>query len=462
MLKRLRIRNFKAWADTEGVRLAPITVLFGNNSAGKTSIPQLLLLLKQTAESSDRQRVLHFGDHRTAVELGDYPGVVHNHEIELPIRLSLGWKLPSPLEVRDPLSKKSTNSDKLRFQATIEADHQRNPFVRSMRYRLGAKDAGLVAGMNRRAKGSKYDLSTERYQEVRHLGRKWPLPPPVQFYGFPDEAVAYYQNTVFLSDLNLEMTRLLKRIHYVGPLRENPKRLYQWSGEIPVHVGHKGDRAVEAILASRGRWFNFKWKGRLKNLEHLVAERLEKMGLVHEFEVRSLAEHRKEYEVLVKTGRKRPSVLLTDIGFGVSQVLPVIVECFYVPAHSIVIFEQPEIHLHPRVQADLADLFVDAIHAREDGSPRNIQFIIESHSEHFLRRLQRRIADESLKKEEAALYFIHADDDAARIEELETDEFGRIGNWPKQFFGDAVGETEQQMRSMFERMRARKREGGRD
>lgn len=67
MLTKLRIKNFKAWRDTCEIRLAPLTVIFGTNSGGKTSIPQLLLLLKQTAESPDRQRALHLGDTRTLV-----------------------------------------------------------------------------------------------------------------------------------------------------------------------------------------------------------------------------------------------------------------------------------------------------------------------------------------------------------------------------------------------------------
>ena len=80
MLTRLRFRNFKAWQDSGDIRLAPLTVLFGANSAGKTSIPQLLLLLKQTAESPDRQRALQLGDSRSLVDLGTYDDVVHNND----------------------------------------------------------------------------------------------------------------------------------------------------------------------------------------------------------------------------------------------------------------------------------------------------------------------------------------------------------------------------------------------
>lgn len=176
------------------------------------------------------------------------------------------------------------------------------------------------------------------------------------------------------------------------------------------------------------------------------------MGLIHEFQVKALGKHRKEYEVLVRTNPKMPEVKLTDVGFGVSQVLPVIVECFCVPERSIVIFEQPEIHLHPRVQADLADLFVDAIRARERGHERECQFIIESHSEHFLRRLLRGIAEEKLSRKDAALYFVYTKGSSARIEELDVDEFGSIRNWPEDFFGDEMADLVARAEAQARRM----------
>jgi predicted ATPase len=303
------------------------------------------------------------------------------------------------------------------------------------------------------SKKPQYDLDAKTYDLVRQPGRAWPLPSPLRFYGFPDEATAYYKNTAFSSDLVLELERMLKSVFYVGPLREYPKRLYLWSGEVPPHVGERGDRAVEAILASGNRAFNWKSKQKTRRLPQLVAERLQSMGLIRDFHIEPIGAGRKEYEVLVNTSDKLPEVKLTDEGFGVSQVLPVIVECFYVPRRSIVIFEQPEIHLHPRVQADLADLFVDAIRAREGGQSRDCQFIIESHSEHFLRRLQRRIAEEDLAREETALYFINSQAGAARIEELDVDDYGNIKNWPEGFFGDEMEDVVARSEAQARRMR---------
>jgi predicted ATPase len=447
MIENLRIRNFKAWQDTGDIRFAPLTVFFGSNSSGKTSIHQLLLLLKQTAQSSDRKRVLHLGDRTTLVDLGSFSDVVFNHDTKTPLEFALRWRTPSSVTVKDTSNGATYESDVLSLTATIGQGDREQLHVVSMQFGFGdIEEEGFQLGMTRESKGKfkgKFNLTAEGYQIVSQRGRQWPLPPPYHFYGFPDEAVAYRQNTGFLADLTLQLETLLGNTHYVGPLREYPERLYIWSGEVPEHVGRKGERAVEALLAGTDRLFNFKRKYKTKPLQEVVAQWLKNMELIDSFEVKRIAENRKEYEVLVQTRRKAPKVKITDVGFGVSQVLPVIVECFYVPAHSIVIFEQPEIHLHPRVQADLADLFIDAIHAREESVEREVQFIVESHSEHFLRRLQRRIAEEKLRNDEVALYFctpppMRSSAPGAVIESLETDPYGNIRNWPEHFFGDEV------------------------
>ena len=156
--------------------------------------------------------------------------------------------------------------------------------------------------------------------------------------------------------------------------------------------------------------------------------------------MKPVAKGRKEYEVLVKTHASAPEVKITDVGFGVSQVLPVLVEAFYAPRDSIVWMEQPEIHLHPQVQTCLADLFIAAIKARENGKPRNAQMIVESHSEHFLTRLQRRIAEGEITTEDVAIYFCKRSGSQTELEPLKIKLFGDIENWPDHFFGDEMGE----------------------
>ena len=88
------------------------------------------------------------------------------------------------------------------------------------------------------------------------------------------------------------------------------------------------------------------------------------------------------------------------LGSGVSQILPALVLLYYIPEGSTVLMEQPEIHLHPSVQSDLADIMLNV------AKNRNVQIIVESHSEHLMRRLQRRVAEEEASVEDVKLYFV--------------------------------------------------------
>ncbi|HEY6327952.1 MAG TPA: DUF3696 domain-containing protein [Blastocatellia bacterium] len=276
------------------------------------------------------------------------------------------------------------------------------------------------------------------FQFIRSPGRAWKLPAPAKFYGFPDQVRGYYQNAGFLSDFELRFEEQFSRLYYLGPLREYPKRQYSWAGSRPSDMGRRGERVVDALLASRetGRTTAFgPGQGRRRQtVEQRVAEWLKELGLIASFEVRPISKGGKLFQVWV---RRRPSatdVLLTDVGFGVSQILPVITICYYAPEGSTLLLEQPEIHLHPAVQAGLADVLIDAI------KTRRIQIILESHSEHLLRRVQRRIAEQQFERDHAAIYFCSMPEGESHLTPLKIDPFGNIENWPEDFFGDEMGE----------------------
>ena len=91
MLTELRIKNFKAWKDTGAVRMAPLTVIFGANSAGKSSLGHLLLALKQTTLLSDRKRALHLGDKSSLIDLGTFADCLYGHDLKTTLEFSLSW-----------------------------------------------------------------------------------------------------------------------------------------------------------------------------------------------------------------------------------------------------------------------------------------------------------------------------------------------------------------------------------
>lgn len=440
MITELSLNNFKSWKKISKMRFAPITGLFGSNSSGKTGILQLLLMIKQTVESTDRLQVLDFGNDKSPANLGSFPDVVFSHEKPGKLDWSIRWKLPKVLQVINPEDETQElfKSDEVGFRAEITDQDKKRLAVNHITYSF----AGHDFSMQRKNGKDDYDLRvtpSDRFRFIQNVGRPWDLPAPVKCYGFPNEVNARYQNAGFLSDLQLEFERLFRETQYLGPLRDYPKRQYPWSGAQPVDMGQRGERVVEAILAAReNNLLVSVGVGRGKKsqpLEQRVANWLKELNLIHSFRIDPISpEGGNIYRVKVQRHSNSPGVLITDVGFGVSQILPVIVLCYYAPKGSIIILEQPEIHLHPAVQAGLADVFIDAIKTRD------IQIVFESHSEHLLRRIQRRIAEESITKDQVALYFCESEQDGSRLVPLEVDLSGSITNWPKDFFGDQFGE----------------------
>lgn len=460
MLKKLRIQNFKGWQDTGDIRMTPISLFFGANSSGKSSIGQFLMMLKQTVESPDRRAVFYPGGKLSAVQLGSYREMVFRRDPENRITFNYQWSLPKTLKIKDPLSpKKDFSGDNLAFHAEVALNNATKHELQtaSFEYKLfkpNEDKPSFTIGMQRKSEKNEYDVTSETYNLKRKPGRVWAPKDVVRFYGFSDEVVAYHQNADFVQELNLEHEQLFNSIFYLGPLRTKTDRLYTWSGSTPESVGFAGENTVSAILAARDtRTISLGNRKNAKPLEEIIALKLKEMGLIEEFKVNPISEQRQEYEVKVRTKGSQDWVDLPDVGFGISQILPVLVQCFCAPAGSIIIMEQPEIHLHPSAQSALADVMIDVIQSRENREDRNIQLIIETHSEHFLRRLQRRIAeDESTElKEKVSVYFANITKSPAILEPLQIDDFGNINNWPENFFGDEAGDITEQAKAAMKK-----------
>jgi len=351
--------------------------------------------------------------------------------------------------VRDPLVPAARYvGDHMRLQVALAAGKAEQPEVQAMRFELGRRQGlgqtartVLDVGLSRDDK-RKFSLASDHYGFKFADGRKWPLEEPEKFYRLSDTSMARFKNAGFMADFALATESMLGSLSYLGPLRRHPERVYQWSGDTPSSVGQEGEATIAAILAAQHdeRQLNRGPKKLKQGFSPFIAGWLKQLGIIHDFSVRPVAEGRKEYEVLVRSGPRAPEVKITDVGFGVSQVLPALVQAFYCPPYSTVWMEQPEIHLHPQVQAELADVFISATQARQDGAERHVQLIVESHSEHFLNRLQRRVAEGVLSPEDVAVYFCRRAGAATELEPLRLNVLGEIENWPENFFGDEMAD----------------------
>jgi predicted ATPase len=425
-----------SWKNLKNFKFGKITGIFGANSSGKTGLINLILLLKQSMESSDRKQILNFGADRDYIQLGSFYDIIHNHNTDTPFDVSIGFYNDEPLLITDPEKRQKTlyEGKTLNFSTSIFQTKTNRMYVNEITYDF----ANTQFQMKKREKEKyTYALSSKSDNKrnnifIRNAGRVWHLPEPVKFYGFPDQIRTYYQNASFLFDLQLTLETNFSSVFYLGPLREYPQRQYIWTGTRPNDMGKKGENYVYALLASRERGDKiFTRRGLNKlSLEKYIAWWLKEMKVIDAFNVEEIKSGTNMYQVRVKKDIDSAPVLITDVGFGVSQILPIITLCYYVPEYSTVIIEQPEIHLHPLVQSCLVDVFIDAI------KKKNIQLIIESHSEHLLRRLQLRIAEEKISNDDVKLYFCSMEKEQSKITQIQMDLFGTIENWPNDFFGN--------------------------
>lgn len=448
MLRRLSFQNFKSWPEVD-IEFGQITGLFGTNSSGKTSLIQFLLLLKQTKDATDRKTSLELNG--PYVGLGVYGDMIHRHEVERPLAWSLAIRRSKPLIIVDPTRKGAAvvaNSPEFEMSGEV-ATREQDPVATRLSYRVGEMAFSLVS----KGRGDRdFELFAEGgdFRFIRNQGRPWQLPGPIKSYAFPDQARIYYQNASFLSDLEAAYEEEIDNIFYLGPLRRYPQRDYLWARSRPQDVGREGERAIDAILAATAanELRNVKWKARLQPFQEMIAHWLREMQLVRGFRVEEIAPGSNRWQAHVQVRDGGTEALLTDVGFGVSQVLPVVTLLQYVPKHSTVILEQPEIHLHPLAQANLADVLINAaIH-------RKVQVLVESHSEHLLLRLQRRIAEGAVESDGIKLYFCHTQRGVSKLEQLRLDLLGQIENWPEHFMGDAFGETYAAEKARLKRMQA--------
>lgn len=439
MLNRLRLENFKAWREAD-LTLGKVTGLFGTNSSGKSSLLQLLLLLKQTKNATDRGLVLDFGGPTELVNLGTFNDVVHQHDELAQMGWLLEWTLERTLRINDPMSTPTSllfEGESIQTRCKVGLRHARL-WSRELAYRF----SGIEFMLRPRASSeTKFELSTnsKKFKLIPTRGRPTPFSHPVKTHLFPSRIRAKYQNADFLSDFELAYENLMDSIYYLGPLREYPRREYHWAGSSPDDVGQRGERTVDAILAAtlRNEKRGLKPRGRgIRRMpfQEMIAYWLNELGLIDEFTLEEIAKGTNLYRAMVKAPSSRVPTALTDVGFGVSQVLPALVLLYYVPERSTVLLEQPEIHLHPAVQSGLADVMLNVAKVRD------VQIIVESHSEHLMRRLQRRVAEEQVSFEDVKLYFVSTEEGVARASNLELNEWGEIENWPRDFFGDEMGE----------------------
>jgi putative AbiEii toxin of type IV toxin-antitoxin system/AAA ATPase-like protein len=445
---RVRWLNFRCFEDTRWFDIRPLTVIIGANNTGKTTLYQPLLLLSQTLRSKSSDPLIIRGD---LVDLGHYEHIVFRQESSRNIAFQFDDldppdpslpPLPSMRGSSRPAGLALSFAQAERAGANLESFEVLNREGERLlarrrkkngRYSLGGMPSGPWQKINR--------LKSKRYVGLRELRQAILSEEPTNFLFNPQpyttrvatqlqpgskptrtqlEAIEWTVTyAILLAYIWGTLGRTLRSVSYLGPLRMLPQRWYELSGEAPTTVGRGGVYAPEILYRAQETQL-------ISDVQAWLAE----FGFASELRFRELESDSFSLELRRPRGRL---MNLADTGVGVSQVLPLIVQGLHAAPSDIVVFEQPEIHLNPKLQSKLADLF--ALFANEGR-----RLIVETHSEHILLALRRLVAQGDLTTDKLGLYYTSVEKGRSKVRQIAVKPDGSVprDEWPTGFFEESL------------------------
>lgn len=453
MITKLHLRNFKAF-DRLSIDIRPITILVGPNNSGKSAIIAALRILAQTIDSNDPLVPLllngRFGD------FGTYKDVVYGNHRGRPINIDITFSGTRRHRGRD--SKRKSDLNREEFVARLILDFK----YRTRRREIILRASQLRVGGRLRL-DTRYSKDTER-QLLERIGAA-EVPSPIKgsvsrilrmqnFVPnvFPSFSISTRQRdsatTEFLSEkideelrslsvISRQIAGELQAIEYAGPLRASPSRTYLFAGERRRRIGLTGENAVNLIVMDSRRP-----RARAEPISLQISSWLRKAGMGADLRIVALSD--RHYEIRVQHPVTEEHQNLADIGYGISQILPVLAGGYALEPRSTYLIEQPEIHLHPRAQSELGSFLADLY-------DRGVNTLVETHSEYLILRLQQYIAQGVIPPDQVQVIYIYPRKGGKIAKALSLDDRGKfVDDWPEGFFPERLEEAKKLARSRHE------------
>jgi hypothetical protein len=434
MISGLTLRNFKAF-EFLAINLRPLTFILGPNNSGKSSIISPIRMLVQTMESYDQEVPLLLDG--IMGDFGTYKDIVFGNHRGRVLEMSIDFELDKR---RIPGANSGHATIDLSFKYRTK---RREVILKSVRTSLGGKqlvrleysndsDRLHITSIGNRVVPSALKSSLSRGLQLQHF---LPFAHLSLHQDSRSESASLFQDRKTFElrrKTNIVTSRLREAfslIEYVGAMRVPPSRTYLFTGEKRRRVGASGENAASLFVMDVGR----SGRQKVKLLER-TSDWLKSAGLAERLDVVPLSD--RHYELRLTHPITKEKQNLSDVGYGNSQVIPVLAGGFNLPAKSTYLVEEPEIHLHPSAQAELGNFFFELYNS-------DVQSIVETHSEHVILRLQQFVADRQIPPDDIVFYYVRPDPDGHKVvTQLRLDEQGKfIDEWPGGFFPQKLEEA---------------------
>lgn len=438
MLDKFHLKNFRAFEEAE-ITIGPITVIVGPNNSGKSSLIQAILLIQQTLLRNPNNYTFNLNTADSSgeqtIDAGSFTEIINNN-----------------LENQDQIDFKLYFTD-TKVEFSLKEDEKNNIYINNFLCNTGEFQYSLknlsmhdydITDFNIN-NIAKFSIDLDQYFMNTNI-TQLEINPRIYREGFffyissatpaLDSLMNYYSIKKSEQDIQEKSEILIKsevtiakiindmvksidqynrlarlsynvyqeirkdflNIKYIGPIRKIAERSYSIA-EVVKDIGFCGEHAAQ-ILALRDE----------RLLQNKVEKWFQQLDVADKMQIYIRDKTQQgSFELKIKTRNSKLGVNYRDVGCGTSQILPIIVQSLMAKDESLVILEQPEAHLHPKAQAELADFFIKT-------ASENKRFLIETHSDYLIERLRYYVANKQLRPEDLFIYYVGQNPTSASAE----------------------------------------------
>jgi predicted ATPase len=450
-INNIELKNFRCFRDLE-IDFGKITLLTGANSSGKSSLISSILSIFQTEFFP-----FFLSTNGNYTELGGFEDVVFNHDTTKDITISVKFEnhfqnenddilLFTPFEVLSTWELNKINGLPILKTLTLKAEFASDFYIEIKKEDLfyltisKTKDISSYIFNN----WHKFITELKNVENIKNSEKSDFNENSFYVSKIPFQSIDEMYNKVFFNsksevlktyaeDINNIFKTVNKSFNYIHSYRIAPQRVYNQVSKAQNKVNPNGQGYIDQIV---------EWKE--TNLEkwNSLISTLSNLKILEDITVNRLKGGMNELKVKVHKNGLFNS--FSDVGFGVSKLLPIIVADLQLNNTSLLAISEPEIDLHPSVQADFADYLSKQV------INYNKQYIIETHSEYLLNRIRLLIAKGELLDEDVKIYFLDHDGEKSECHKIELKKNGEIVGAPDNFFKTYLIDTMQLTMSTFD------------
>ena len=430
----ISIENFKCFKKHTNIDFGKITLLTGANSSGKSSIIYSILGSLQSGEFP-----FNFSTNGKYVDMGDFKEIIHNHNRKEKINLGFTFqngilhkinttwcedkennlpKLEKLVAISDYFTLEvKAKKDKYVVDFTYDPkkDPQNNTVTREI-YKKFFTSFSEVFNSDDKLKNDENDINkliddiTAPQNITGLILDKIPL---------SDSANMQEKGMFKLKQIFDVISKIFSdydnKINFISSFRLRPERTYLEQTKSKLKVDSFGDGYLDQIII---------WESKDKKKFNKLIEILKNLNLLDGIKSKRLEGGR--YEIAVRIKQNGIDTSLSDVGFGISQFLPIIVADLQLPKESNLYIAQPEIHLHPSVQSLFGDYLIEQINIESKS------YVVETHSEYLLNKIRLGIVKQDINEEDVKVLFVDSDDSS--LHNITFNKKGQILNAPENFF----------------------------